>query len=118
MNDSTYKNDSFFDILGLSEYETTQIKKVKICSLKPHYSLWISYCLYKLCPTLSKYDWFGLKSTLEGGYNPECYGYIILDEYDNYVLDGNHRIFLLKLKLNKNSYISIKLVKHKKLKTK
>ena len=96
---------------GTIGYKLVDVVSMCIVTLRPHYSTWISYYLYKINPKLSRYDWFSLEEQLVSGYNPKSYSYIVLNERDNYVIDGNHRLFLLKLKLNKNTVISVKLVR-------
>jgi len=99
----TFSNDT--------RYKLVDIVSMSITNLRPHFSVWISYYLYKMCPRLSRYDWASLEKQLSSGYNPQSYDYIMLDERDNYIIDGNHRLFLLRLTLNRDTHIPIKLVK-------
>lgn len=94
-----------------TKYKLVRIQNIDINKIKPHYSMWISYYLYKISSKLCKYDWGSLISTLERGYNPQYYNYIVLDEKDNYLIDGNHRLFLLRLNKTKNPRIFVKVVK-------
>ena len=94
-----------------TEYKLVKVKNIDINKIKPHYSMWISYYLYKISSKLSKYDWDSLVSKLSFGYSPQSYNYIVLDEKDNYVIDGNHRLFLLRLNKTKNPRIFVKVVK-------
>ena len=94
-----------------TRYKLVDIVSMPIANLRPHYSMWILYYLYKVCPRLSRYDWASLEKQLSLGYDPQSYDYIVLDKRDNYIIDGNHRLFLLRLTLNRGTNIFVKLVK-------
>ena len=94
-----------------NDYILVGFKNVEISKLSTHCSMWISYYLHRVNSKLSRYDWGSLKKQLESGYDPKSYTYIVLDERDNYIIDGNHRAFLLKLNPPKNKRILVKLVK-------
>jgi len=96
------------------------LKKVKLknlrCSIRANifmsknmtstYDKWF----FKLLPfsvRISKIKWKTLKNSLAEGYNPKEYGYITVR--NNRVINGNHRLILLKELYPENHEIVVKI---------